>query len=63
MEELLTHYDKGGNIDNLIKGMIVAREHNISLSKKAAIKADLKKIDIVKGIEQIAMKSASKNPA
>jgi uncharacterized protein YqfA (UPF0365 family) len=54
LEELLVHYDNGGNIDNLIKGMVVARQHNISLSKNAAIKADLNKIDIESGIKEMA---------
>lgn len=56
LEELLVHYDNGGNIDNLIKGMVIARHHNISLSKNAAIKADLNKIDIESGIKEIASK-------
>lgn len=56
LEELLVHYDNGGNIDNLIKGMVVARHHNIPLSKNAAIKADLNKIDIESGIKEIASK-------
>lgn len=53
MEELLEHTDEGGNIDNLIRGYIIAREHDINLSKKAAVKADLKGIDISEGVKEI----------
>lgn len=56
LEELLAHSDKGGNIDNLVKGMVYAREYNIPVTKRAAVRADLSKVDISKGVIELTEK-------
>lgn len=59
--ELKTHYLRGGDLNNVISGMILARERNIRLDKKKAFAADLKRIDLVKGIKELEEKIKSRS--
>jgi uncharacterized protein YqfA (UPF0365 family) len=57
LDEIKAHYENGGNINNVVNGLIMAKEHDIPLDKRQAFMADLKKIDLVSGIDQLRSKS------
>ena len=52
VSDLEAHYLAGGNVENVVKGLIAARAMGISLDFKAAAALDLAKRDVVQEISE-----------
>ena len=58
---LEAHFLAGGNITNVIQGLIAAKKAGLKLTVQKACKADLSGIDIVEAAETVAKKHHSGN--
>lgn len=50
--DLEVHYLAGGDVINISKGLINAKRNNLKLDFKVAAEADLRKMDLIKAIDQ-----------